>query len=189
MDSSYIVTFIGDDRPGLVEALSSVIGAAGGNWQESRLAQLSGKFAGLIRVSLPSDNAAGLETELKALADRGISVRVTPADTVTQNTAGAPPGTARRIKLDVIGPDRPGIVREVSRALAMRQFNVVAMDSAVESAPMSAEPLFHAIIEADIAPDATVEELAVALDEIGNDMALDIGLEEIAGGGATSPAA
>ena len=80
MQTSYIVTFIGADRPGLVELLSGVIERNGGNWQESRLAQLGGKFAGLILVALPADGGPSLEAELAALADSGISVRVTPAE-------------------------------------------------------------------------------------------------------------
>lgn len=173
METSFIVTFIGDDRPGLVEQLSSVIGAAGGNWQESRLTQLGGKFAGLVLVSLPTEKADALEAELKGLAASGLSVRVTP---IGAHVALA---EARRIRLSVLGPDRPGIVLEISRALARQHFNVVEMDSEVVSAPMSAEPLFQAMIEADIAPEARLEELSEALDTIGNDMLLEIDLEEI----------
>jgi glycine cleavage system regulatory protein len=175
MQTSYIVSFIGDDRPGLVEALSSVIESAGGNWQESRLSQLGGKFAGLVLITLPQGSDSMLEVELKALSASGLSVRVSP----TQATV--PLEAARRIALSVVGPDRPGIVLEISRALASRAFNVVKMDSEVVSAPMSAEPLFQALIHADIAPEARLEELSDALDDIGNEMALDIDLEEIQG--------
>ena len=65
MTTAYIVTFIGDDRPGLVEELSSVIDSNGGNWHESRLSQLGGKFAGLVSVSLPKDNGPALEEALR----------------------------------------------------------------------------------------------------------------------------
>lgn len=173
METSYIVSFIGDDRPGLVEKLSGVIRAAGGNWHESRLSQLQGKFAGLILVTLPADAAAGLEEQLKGLSASGLSVRVT----ATQSQVAL--AETRRIQLSVMGPDRPGIVLEVSRALAAHGFNVVEMDSEVSSAPMSAEPLFQASITADVAPEARLEELSAALDEIGNDMTLEIDLEEI----------
>jgi len=173
METSYIVTFIGNDRPGLVEQLSSVIEAAGGNWHESRLSQLGGKFAGLVLVTLAQGRDSSLEEELKALSASGLSVRVTPTE------ASVALASTRRIKLSVVGPDRPGIVLEIARALASRQFNVLEMDSEVHSAPMSGEPLFNAMIEADIAPDSTVEELSDALDDIGNEMALEIDLEEI----------
>ena len=65
METSYIVTFIGDDRPGLVESLSRVIESNRGNWLESRLSQLGGKFAGLVLVTLPDDNGPALEADLK----------------------------------------------------------------------------------------------------------------------------
>jgi glycine cleavage system regulatory protein len=168
--TSYIITFIGDDRPGLVEQLSAVIERNAGNWHESRLSQLGGKFAGLILVSLPAQGGQSLETELAALAESGLSVRVTATG---ERQAPAP---GRDITLTVLGPDRPGIVREISRALARRQINVLEMDSEVTSAPMSAEMIFSAHIAAWI-PEATdLGDLADSLDEIANHMTLEIDL-------------
>lgn len=171
METSYIVTFIGDDRPGLVEELSSVIESNRGNWLESRLSQLGGKFAGLILVTLPGDNGAELESDLKALSATGLSIKVTAADAAATATNG------RGITLTVIGPDRLGIVREISRALALRQVNVVEMDSHVSSAPMSAEMLFRSRIDAEIPEHIDLDDLQDTLDEIANDMTLEIELE------------
>jgi glycine cleavage system regulatory protein len=171
VETSYIVTFIGDDRPGLVEQLSSVIENNRGNWLESRLSQLGGKFAGLILVSLPDNGGETLESELKTLSASGLSVRVTPSSTAGTHTTG------RGITLTVIGPDRLGIVREISRALAARQVNVVEMDSNVTSAPMSAEMIFRSRIDAEIPDHIDLEELQDSLDEIANNMTLEIELE------------
>jgi glycine cleavage system regulatory protein len=172
VETSYIVTFIGDDRPGLVEQVSNVIESNQGNWHESRLSQLGGKFAGLVLVSLPAAAAATLEAELKALSSRGLSVRVTPT---SETASSAAPG--RGITLTVMGPDRLGIVREISSALAQRAVNVIEMDSEVKSAPMSAEMMFHAHIEARISENTDMDELSDTLDEIANQMTLDIDLE------------
>lgn len=171
METSYILTFIGDDRPGLVEQLSTVIENNQGNWHESRLSQLGGKFAGLILVTLPADSGARLEEELKALAASGLSVRVTPTESTRIVAEG------RAITLTVLGPDRLGIVREISRALAARNINVVEMDSAVESAAMSGELLFRARIDAQIPMDTDLDELHDSLEEVANHMTLDIDLE------------
>lgn len=171
MRSSFIITFIGDDRPGLVEALSAIVEGNGGNWHESRLSQLGGKFAGLVLVSLPRENAEALEEGLRSLHDSGLSVRVTP----TEETAPPLPG-GRDIHLSLLGPDRPGIVREVSHALAERHINVIEMDSEVRSAPMSAEPLFSASIDATIPETVDLSELQDSLDDIANKMTLEIEL-------------
>jgi glycine cleavage system regulatory protein len=167
--TSFIITFIGDDRPGLVEALSAVVEGNGGNWHESRLSQLGGKFAGLVLVSLPRDNAEALEEGLRSLHDSGLSVRVTPTEEIV-----APPPGGRVIRLSLLGPDRPGIVREVSHALAERGVNVVEMDSAVNSAPMSAELLFSACLEACIPESVDMADLQDSLDDIANKMTLEI---------------
>ncbi|MEM8564409.1 MAG: ACT domain-containing protein [Pseudomonadota bacterium] len=171
MQSAYILTCIGDDRPGLVESLSEVIEKRGGNWLESRLSQLGGKFAGLVLVTLPQEQAAALEKELKSLAASGLSVRVTPAGTHSDTYRG------RHIKLSLIGPDRSGIVRQVSKALAQSGVNVIEMESAVESAPMSAELLFNARIDAEIPEHISLHELDEQLDAIANTMTLDIELD------------
>ncbi|MEM1155213.1 MAG: ACT domain-containing protein [Pseudomonadota bacterium] len=171
MQPAYIVTFIGDDRPGLVESLSEVIEQRGGNWLESRLSQLGGKFAGLVLVSLPEEHANSLEKELKNLAASGLSVRVTPAGIQSDSYRG------RHIKLTLIGPDRSGIVRQISKALAQSGVNVVEMESAVESAPMSAELLFKARIDAEIPEHFSLDELDEQLDVIANTMTLDIELD------------
>lgn len=171
MENSFIITFVGDDRPGLVEKLSVIIERNDGNWLESRLSQLGGKFAGLILVTLASGDGSALQAELKSLADSGISVRVTGTGEI------AIPETGRDIHLTVLGPDRPGIVREISHALAERQINVVEMDTQVDSAAMSAEMIFRARIDARIPESADIGDLADSLDEIANQMTLEIDLE------------
>jgi len=171
LETFYIITFIGDDRPGLVEQLSGVIERNGGNWHESRLSQLGGKFAGLLLVSLPADGGPALEDDLRALSSSGLSVRV------TATSERAIPPSGREITLTVIGPDRLGIVREIAHALAQRQINVLEMNSQVNSAPMSAEKIFSARIEAWIPETTDMEDLWDTLDEIADHMTLEIDLD------------
>jgi glycine cleavage system regulatory protein len=136
-----VVNFVAGDRPGIVERLAAVIGDSDGNWEEARLAQLGGKFTGLALVNLPATAETAFRAALAALAAEGIDCRVTEA--------GADPTPAgRRITLGVLGPDRPGIVHEISRALKAADINLLRLESSVRSAPMSAEPLFHATVEA-----------------------------------------
>ena len=62
MKASLVITLIGADRPGLVNALAARAAAAGANWLESSMAQLAGKFAGVVRPE-------ALQAELEALAN------------------------------------------------------------------------------------------------------------------------
>ena len=172
VQTTYIITFIGDDRPGLVEALSEVISEHGGNWVESRLSQLSGKFAGLISVTLPEASGDELRAALKGLHEAGISVKVTPCGPAADVSK-----PASIITLTILGPDRPGIVRETAAALSARQINVVDMETYVSPAPMSAELLFHASVKAELPEGVNLEELSDTLDAIANEMDVDIQLE------------
>jgi glycine cleavage system regulatory protein len=172
VDSAFIITFIGDDRPGLVEELAAVITDHGGNWCESRLQQLGGKFAGLVSITLPEDNGTQLRNALKALAPRGLSVKVTALDSLQGSAV-----SGRTIRLAIVGPDRPGIVREISAALAQQHINVVDMHSDVGSAPMSAEAIFSANVEAQVAEQTDLDELHDRLEDIANQMLVDVRME------------
>ena len=57
MKSFLVVTITCPDRPGIVERVTDVVVAHGGNWEESRLARLGGDFAGIAMVSVPSERA------------------------------------------------------------------------------------------------------------------------------------
>ena len=67
-----VLTYVGDDRPGLINAVSEKIAAFGGTWLESRSARLAGKFAGILRVNVPEENA-GARTCVARPRDDGAS--------------------------------------------------------------------------------------------------------------------
>jgi glycine cleavage system regulatory protein len=166
-----ILTVIGDDRPGLVEELATAISTHGGNWLEASMAQLSGKFAGIVEVAVPAAEAAELKTTLSGL--KGLKVSVETAS--SQKSAL----TGRRLSLSLVGHDRIGIVREVSQVLASHAVNVEDLQTRTSSAPMSAEILFHCEAELTAAPDFNARELKAALEKLSDDLMVDIKLGEM----------
>src|SRR6185436_2547038 len=102
-----------------------------GNWLESRMCRLGGEFAGILRVHVPAERRAALEQALSGLPNLTVVVRA-------DESAGA---SAQRqlASLEVFGQDRPGIVREVSGALAAQGVNVEELVTECTSAPMSGE--------------------------------------------------
>ena len=67
-DTFLVLTVIGDDRPGLVGELAAAIATHQGNWLESSMSHLAGKFAGIVRVAVPAAQAAALQAALGRLA-------------------------------------------------------------------------------------------------------------------------
>jgi glycine cleavage system regulatory protein len=171
MAATLVLTVIGPDRPGLVDALSSTIAAHGANWLESRMAHLSGHFAGLLRVSVPEAHSAELRIALRELERAGLRVHVEAGDTAPSDPSD------RALALELVGLDRPGIIREVSRALAARGVNVEELDTCCESAPMSGETLFRARARLRVPAGTPVEELRATLEKIAGELMVDLSLD------------
>ena len=170
MSETLVLTVIGDDRPGLVERLATTIATNQGNWLESSMAHLAGKFAGIVRIDVPGDRVDALKAALAALD--GLRV------TADHAGAAAPADGGRRLKLSLVGHDRIGIVREVSQVLARHAVNVEELNTYTASAPMSAGILFHAT--AELTGAATLDALALIadLERLSNDLMVDIHLDE-----------
>jgi glycine cleavage system regulatory protein len=174
MTQHLVLTVIGDDRPGLVGELSAVISAHQGNWLESSMAQLAGKFAGIVELAVGAEQAIALRDALGKLP--GLQITVETA--VPKKSAPAAMANKRRLKLALVGHDRIGIVREVSHVLAQHAVNVESLQTHTSSAPMSAAILFHAAAELTAAPGLDVAALTGELERISNDLMVDITLDE-----------
>ena len=59
MTSAMVFTFVGADKPGLVEKLAQTVGQHGGNWLESRMSELAGQFAGIVQVEVSLQRSRG----------------------------------------------------------------------------------------------------------------------------------
>jgi glycine cleavage system regulatory protein len=169
-----VLTLIGPDRPGLVEAVASIVAAHGGNWVESRMTQLAGKFAGILRAEMPADKISAAVEALGALEARGLRVVVETAGRVER----APEGALVRMALELVGVDRPGIVREISRLLTESGVNVEELVTNRSSAPMSGEVLFWARATVALPASTSVDDLRRALERAAWDLMVDVTLEE-----------
>jgi glycine cleavage system regulatory protein len=169
-----VMTVIGKDRPGLVESVARLVADHGGNWLESRMCRLGGEFAGILRVRVPGAQEAALGQALQGLQAQGLRVVVQP----DLEPSTPPPG--RQALLEVVGQDRPGIVRQITTALARQQVNVEEFTSECSSAPMSGETLFTARAHLRIPESCNAGGLRQELERIAADLLIDITFEEIA---------
>ena len=168
-----VLTVIGPDRTGLVESLARVVAEHGGNWLESRMSRLGGEFAGILRIELPLDKRQPLLDALQKLQGAGLTIVIRPDDT------GALATTGRQTKLEIVGHDRPGIVREISSALARAGVNVEEFSSEVVSAPMSGETLFKAEARLQLPEGCNLSALKSELEKIAADLLVDVSFAEL----------
>lgn len=168
-----VISLLCDDRPGIVESLANAIADHQGNWLESQLAQLAGKFAGVVRVQISEDQEAALRSALNQLGERKIQIFI-EEDREAQSTHSG----CRRLSFRATGPDRPGIVREISHALAQYDINLEKLDTQLSSMAYSGDPLFEAWGVMAVPSALGYNDLADRLDEVANELAMDIVLEE-----------
>jgi glycine cleavage system regulatory protein len=170
VQTQIVLTLIGPDRPGLVEALSDEIARASGNWEQSRMARLADQFAGILRVSLPAARVPDLKQGLKSLERHGLRIVVEASQAASEAR-----GTVA-MRLEVVGNDRAGIVRDLSRALAQRGVNVDELETQCEEAPMGGGQLFRARALLHVPQALTLAELRSALEGIADDLMVDVAL-------------
>ena len=167
MSTLLVLTVIGKDRPGLVEAISQVVSDHEANWEASHMARLGGRFAGILQVAVAEDKAQALTLGLEKLGPSGLRVIVEDS-----SESAEPDGQAYRIEL--VGSDQPNIVRDISKALASREVTVLELSSEISDAPVSGGRLFK--LQASIRCPASLsrEELRESLEELANSLMVDL---------------
>ena len=173
MQRSLVMTVIGQDRPGLVESVARLVTEHGGNWLESRMSRLGGQFAGIVHVEVPAENEKALSSALLNLSGSGLNV------VVNADQSSIPPVTGPLSLLEIVGQDRPGIVRQISQALADFGVNVEDLETECGSAAMSGEMLFKAHARLSIPANCDVNELRRKLEKIAADLIVEISLEPV----------
>ncbi|GAW50554.1 MULTISPECIES: glycine cleavage system protein R [unclassified Nocardioides] len=169
--ATFTLTCIGDDRPGLVSDLSAPINAHGASWKRSQMARLGGKFAGILLLDVPDDRADPLVVDLTALKDAGLVVTLERTDVPAEHRS-------LRLNLELLGADRPGIVAEISAALAAQRVGIEELSTDVRAAPMSGGQLFEAQAVLEAPPSTSMDDLRSMLEAIADELMVEIRLSD-----------
>ena len=172
MSTSIVLTIVSEDHPGIVESLSEVLAEHGGNWAESSMMSLAGKFAGILLVQVPDEQADQLIAALENLDSSGMQI------VAQRSTAEARVQASREYSIELVGQDHPGIVHEITEVLARHEINVQELETMIQSASMSGESLFIAHAKIFIPPDVALDRLQDELEALANELMVDIKLED-----------
>jgi len=132
----------------------------------------AGQFAGILRVAVKPESAEALVAELRGLERVGLRVVI--------ETSGGPDEAAshRRVHLELIGQDRPGIVRQITESVAARGVNIDELTTKIVSAPMTGEPMFFASSILQVPTGVELEDLRRDLEDIATDLMVDLTLTD-----------
>ncbi len=165
MKTTFVLTVIGPDRPGIVNELSGILQQHNANWLASRMANLAGEFAGILHASVDDKNYSELLRDLNQLTDSNLQLLIKP---VTVDEAYKV--EYRKAELEVVGTDREGIVKDITHALTRFDINVEELTTECSDAPMSSEPLFKAVAQLTIARTVDLDLVQDEIEKIANDL-------------------
>ena len=168
MQASLVIAILGQDRPGLVKSLSETLNQFQGSWTESSMAHLAGKFAGLLRVSVPENQVDALTSALQALQNDDLQILIEKTETTT------PALPAKTLHLELLGQDRPGIIHDITRQLAGLNVNIEELESEIKQASMSGETLFSAKLKLGLPENISPESVQGALESMSDQFMVDL---------------
>ena len=135
------------------------------------MARLAGKFAGILRISVEAGNADSLAGGLRALTSDGLTVVVESSGQVLAETF-------HTVRLELVGNDHPGIIRDISKVLAQHQVNIEELETGVSGAPMTGEQLFRARVQLRLPAAVTTDWLRSRLEALASELMVDVTLDE-----------
>jgi len=169
--ATFICTLVGDDRPGLVSALSAPISAHGASWERSQMSRLAGKFAGIVLVTVADKRFDALAADLEALSAEGLQITLERTDEPVARES-------QRLHLELLGDDHPGIVAEISAALATQRVSIEELSTNVREAPMAGGMLFEAKALLDAPSTTSTDSLRSMLEGLAHELMVEIRLSD-----------
>ena len=134
------------------------------------MAELAGKFAGVVLVTVPAESVQPLLADLETLQAEGL-LEVTAEQ--AKSTSGD--GTTRLLSLELVGQDHPGIVHDISHVLASHNISIDELETEVSPAPQGGN-LFTARASLEFPADVSVEDVRAALEDVAHDLMVDLEL-------------
>jgi len=176
MLSSLVITVIGPDRPGIVSAISDKAVEFAANWTDSLMANFAGQFAGIVQLQVATEHADALITALRSLESPGMRIAVERGGAQVEGGANPP----LRLNLDLVGNDRPGIMRSISSQLARRGISIEKLQTEVISGAWSGEQMFQMNARLLVPADLDTSELRSGLESLANELMVDITIDGVA---------
>lgn len=167
MGTKLILSLLGPDRAGLVQALSQLVADHNGNWLESRMIRLGGCFSGIVRIEL---------TETSSQEDFRAALNSFDPDfqILIQSETPAPEKQGTFVELSIQGQDRKGIVQEVTALLGKLNINIEELHSEAVAAAWSGEQLFLADALLQLPQELNLAQVQEKIETLSDDLIVDL---------------
>ncbi|MFQ5482378.1 MAG: glycine cleavage system protein R [Nitrospinaceae bacterium] len=156
MKTWFMLTLVGQDRPGIVAAVSQALFEENCNLGEASMVRLGGNFSIMMMVQTGGGREALRDRVTAVAGPMGLTVHVDAIEGRLHQHVEP------NLRISVYGADRPGIIAEVTKALGDVGFNIVDLESDVGGT--GGKPIFIMHIEG-VAPGG-MEAVEAVLKEL-----------------------
>ncbi|MBU2710621.1 glycine cleavage system protein R [Zooshikella harenae] len=172
-----VITLLAPDRPGIIETISQVIAAHEGNWLDSKLSLFNGQFAGIAHIYVPNKFLPSLTEQFNQLTAQKIAIHHAVIDQANTSVQKASAEQEKTYTLHLLGNDRPGIVRDITKILLEFKINITDIQTEHTSAPMSNDAIFKASAVLRVPQSANIDLIKSNLEKLANELIVDVTLD------------
>ena len=171
--SSWVITAVGPDRPGLVGRLTAPLLDSSSNVADSRMINLRGQFALLLLAEIPDGREGTVREALLAVA-RELQLDLEFHGSSVSGEAGASVGIPYRLR--IFAMDQPGIVHRITDLLHRHGVNVEELETRSQPRPQSGAPLFSLDARMTVPVERAIRALREELSQVCDDLNCDVEL-------------
>lgn len=173
MSEQLVMTALGQDRPGIVDALGAALASRQLNIEDSRMSVLGGEFAVMLLIRGESAAIDEFLADLPTLEDElGMRLMARPTAPPAERTDLVP------CRVDAVAMDHPGIVHELARFFSQRGINIVELETESQPAAHTGTPMFSMRMIIGVPADQSIARLRDAFlahcDELNLDATLTV---------------
>ncbi len=159
MNQWYMLSMVGQDRPGIVARLSADLCQSGCNLGASSMARLGGYFTVMVMVEFSGEEAAFVEMINNISKPLELQHHIDPV------FGGHEHSVQPDVRISLYADDRPGVVGDITTALAEAGLNIINLDSNIGEGE---KPTYYVHIEGTVSKG--LDALYTALDHLSNDL-------------------
>jgi glycine cleavage system transcriptional repressor len=174
----FILSSIGQDRPGLVAELAQLVYDCDANLEDSRMTILGTDFAVILLASssVPSCGDRLAQGAKRLERDHGLTILLRALEGEPRSPVPAPGHVAMRVSAS--GQDRAGIVAGICRLLAEHQINIAEL--VTRSRPgWGGQPHYEMTMTVEVPERLDVDSLRAALEREAERLLIDVEVEPV----------
>lgn len=174
MSDHLVISAIGNDQPGIINKLTTIILDQHCNIADSRMAVLGGECAIILLANGQKTQIEQLEKQLH-LAQQTLGLTIACHRTQSKD----PAGHSQAYTVKAVSLDHPGIIQRLAGFFSDRNINIDNLDTSSYAAAHTGTPMFQLQMHINIPTDANINTLREQFIEFCEEMNIDANLEEI----------